>query len=458
VTARVSVGRAAAGIALLAALGAGILYGFVARERRWFPNGLVKAAVRLVRPEPTPVSGPHRGVVRSTGADRLAQREKIRALQQLPYLQGYNPASGNTGVLVYDEARADPGWNLAVSAHAAQAQLLDMRGLARHRWGLDLRKAWPDLRLDGDKVSYGQYWRRAELLPDGDLLAIWEYIGLVRVDKRSHLKWAAANGAHHDLAVASDGTIFVLTREAHVLPAINPTENVFEDFISVLASDGRPLKRISLLAAFAGSDYAAALARMGNAGDILHANAVSLLDGRLSDRSPAFRAGNLLVSLRSLNVVAVLDPQSEKIVWALSGAWRAQHSPRILENGRMLLFDNFASMQAGASRVLELDPFTQVIAWRYGEREGEGIFTESNGEVERLGNGNTLVVESDAGRAIEVTPGGETVWEYVNPFRVGEKQELRATLKQLTRLPAGLSIAWADHPEGRPSADPKIRR
>ena len=139
-------------------------------------------------------------------------------------------------------------------------------------------------------------------------------------------------------------------------------------------------------------------------------------------------------------------------MWALSGAWRAQHSPRILENGRMLLFDNFASMQAGASRVLELDPFTQVIAWRYGEREGESLFTESNGQVERLGNGDTLIVESDAGRAIEVTPGGQTVWEYVNPFRVGERQELEATLKQLTRLAANLSIAWADHPQSDLSA------
>ena len=450
--ARVSVGRAVAGIALLAALGVGILYGFVARERLWFPNGLLRAVSHAVRREPPPSAGPHRGVARSREEERLAQREKIGALQQLPYLQGYNPAAGRTGVLVFDEARADPGWNLVVSAHAAQAQLLDMRGFARHRWGIDLRKVWPDLKLDGDKVSYGQYWRRAELLPDGDLLAIWEYIGLVRVDKRSGLKWAVANGAHHDLAVASDGTIFVLTREAHVLPAINPRENVFEDFVAVLAPDGRPIKRISLLAAFAGSDYAAVLASMGNAGDILHANAVSILDGRLADRSPAFRAGNLLVSLRSLNVVAVLDPQSEKIVWALSGAWRAQHSPRILENGRMLLFDNFASMQAGASRVLELDPFTQVIAWRYGEREGESLFTESNGQVERLGNGDTLIVESDAGRAIEVTPGGQTVWEYVNPFRVGERQELEATLKQLTRLAANLSIAWADHPQSDLSA------
>ena len=117
-----------------------------------------------------------------------------------------------------------------------------------------------------------------------------------------------------------DGTLSVLTREAHVIPAINPDANVFEDFVSMVSPEGRPLGRISLLAAFANSDYAAVLTPMGREGDILHANAISVLDGRLAARSPAFRAGNLLVSLRALNVVAVLDPKSGKIVWALSGA------------------------------------------------------------------------------------------------------------------------------------------
>ena len=115
----------------------------------------------------------------------------------------------------------------------------------------------------------------------------------------------------------------------------------------------------------------------------------------------------------------------------------------------MLIFDNFAAMQASVSRVLEIDPFTQEIAWRYGDREGQAFFTESNGEAQRLSNGDTLVVEADAGRAIEITPAGETVWEYVNPYRVGEKQELQATLKQLTRLPASTDVGWAVRPQPR---------
>ena len=434
-------------LALVAALAGAFLYGFIGRERKWFPYGVLKSAYRQVRPEPTPAARTHRAVKAETSAARLAQREQVAALTQLPYLQGYNLASGRSGVLVYDEARAEEGWNLTVSAHAARALLLDMNGRAHHRWGIEASAVWPDLKVDGEKAEYRQYWRRAALLPDGDLLAIWEYIGIVRIDRNSKLKWAASNGAHHDVTVDRDGTIYVLTREARIVPEINPRVPVFEDFVSILSADGRLLKRISLLSAFAASDYAAVLAGMGDSGDILHANSVRILEGRLADRSPAFRRGNLLVSLRSLNTVAILDPTTEKIVWSLSGAWRAQHAPRLLENGRMLLYDNFAAMQVGASRVLELDPFSQQIEWRYGEKDSERFYSESNGEAQRLANGNTIVVESDAGRAIEVTPAGETVWEYVNPFRVGEKKELQATLKQLERLPASLDVSWADHPD-----------
>jgi hypothetical protein len=36
--------------------------------------------------------------------------------------------------------------------------------------------------------------------------------------------------------------------------------------------------------------------------------------------------------------------------------------------------------------------------------------------VERLSNGGTLITEGATGRIFEVTPAGETVWEYVSGF------------------------------------------
>jgi hypothetical protein len=92
----------------------------------------------------------------------------------------------------------------------------------------------------------------------------------------------------------------------------------------------------------------------------------------------------------------------------------------VLSSGNILLFDN--GMGRRWSRVVELDPASGRIVWEHGG-PGEGSFyTRTRGSNQRLSNGNTLIVESDDGRAFEVTPGGETVWEFIN-FNLSEERE-----------------------------------
>jgi hypothetical protein len=428
------------GLALALALGAAVLYGYGVHARHWFPYRPARDLYRRLHSE----GGLLRGSRSPEEAARLARRDVVGKLSQLPYLQGYNPASSRQGVTLYDPDRAYGGWNLCVSAHAAQAQLLDMRGVVHHRWAFAASRLWPGLKVSEERFEHDSYWNRALLLPGGDLLVVWEYIGMARLDRGSRLKWAVRNAANHDLAVDREGRIYTLTRRIKTLPEINPDAPVFEDFVTILSPEGKTLQEISLYRSFEGSDYAPELAFMADEGDIFHANAVQVLDGALAARNPAFRGGNLLVSICALGIVAVLDPRQQKIVWALSGQWRAQHTPRLLESGRILMFDNFGGMRVGQSRVLEIDPFTQEIVWHYGDAEQERIFSESHGVAQRLPNGDTLIVESNNGRAIEVTPQGEVVWEYVNPYRAGAKKELVATLLQVERLDPRMPTDWVD--------------
>ena len=86
----------------------------------------------------------------------------------------------------------------------------------------------------------------------------------------------------------------------------------------------------------------------------------------------------------------------------------------MLPSGRMLLFDN--GRYRGWSRVIEIDPATCEILWEY---RAEGFYTLSQGYVQCLTNGNTLVTESERGRAFEITPDKEIVWEFYHP----EKQD-----------------------------------
>jgi len=95
-------------------------------------------------------------------------------------------------------------------------------------------------------------------------------------------------------------------------------------------------------------------------------------------------------------------------VWAARGPWSAQHDPTFLDNGHLLLFDNYGSPQG--SRVLEYDPQTQAFPWSYPGENGTPFYSEVRGMCQRLPNGNTLIVNSVGGEFFEVTPGQEVVW------------------------------------------------
>lgn len=171
--------------------------------------------------------------------------------------------------------------------------------------------------------------------------------------------------------------------------------------------------------------------------DIFHTNSVAVLDGTAPAGLPAFRRGNLLVSVKRLSAVVVIDPDAREIVWALTGQWYGQHSAQFSPTGHVLLFDNLGTMRL-ASRVLEVDPMTQRLLWTFGGRPGEDLLSETIGFVDRLHNGDTLITESNHGRVLEVTPDNRVVWEFDNPIRVGKRRNLVATVYFMERVPRQL--------------------
>lgn len=409
----------------------------------WLLLALWGMACQAPEAQPSQPSPPSPAAVAVAPADSSGQGKWRRArkdetetaadVKALPYLQGYRPAQDRPLVLEQDRKAAFQGLNLYVSGHAAEAVLMDMAGHTLHRWRYPLRRLWPDLAKDPGMAKV-EYWRRAYLYPNGDLLGIYEGLGLVKLDARSRVLWSYRSGVHHDLFVTDDGTIYVLDRDGKILPRINPKEGILEDFVTVLDRSGKVLRRVSVLECFERSPYAEWLQNMPRSGDIFHTNTLEVLDGRFADRHPAFRKGNLLVSVHKLDTLAILDPEHRTVVWARKGIWRKQHQPTFLDNGRLLLFDNLGAGR-DRSRILELDPLTGEVAWQFGGTRDVDFFSKTLGSCQRLPNGNTLITESENGRALEVTRKGRVVWEFYNPHRAGDRNELVAVLFEMVRLP-----------------------
>jgi hypothetical protein len=397
-------------------------------------------AAPIARSEPSAVDDAAQGKWRKARRPAPVSGAAAADVRAIPYLQGYRPAEKDLSTVVQHDPRAVyRGLNFYVSGHAAEAVLMDMDGKVLHRWRCPLRRLWPDLAADPTNAKL-EYWRRAYLFPNGDLLGIYEGLGLVKLDAQSRVLWAQRGGFHHDLSVTPAGEIWILYREGKVLPRINPREGILEDMVAVLGPDGRMRRKISLLEAFERSPYASLLGRMERSGDTFHTNTLEILDGRLAGRDPAFRKGNILLSVLKLDALAILDPERRTIVWARTGKWRRQHQPTFLDNGDLLLFDNVGA--GDRSRVVEFDPFSGAVRWQFGDGPGEDLFSKTLGSCQRLPNGDTLITESEGGRALEVTPDKRIVWEFNNPHRAGNHNELVAVLFEMVRLPPG----WMKEP------------
>ncbi len=367
------------------------------------------------------------------------QRAEIAALEAIGYADGTLEAQELGGVTVHDRARVDDGLNLVVSGHAPEARLMDLSGETLHVWRRTFEEIWPGRRGSLKRTSS---WRRAHLLEDGGLLAIFTALGVVRLDRDSTVLWSWEGVAHHDLDVDAAGNVYVLTRKAHLMPEFHDQQFVLEDFVTVLSKDGDELRSVSVLDCLRDSQHAGLIARIAGGGDVFHTNSIEYLDQRGAGPSPAFAAGSVLVSVRQLDLLAVLDLERVAAPWTRTGAWRRQHDPSLLEGGTLLVFDNLGVPKR--SSVLELDPLTGDELWRYRADEDDVFFSSGCGTCQRLPNGNTLVTESNAGRAFELTPDQEIVWEWRSPFRAGTQDELVATLFDLVRLRPDFPTDWLE--------------
>ncbi len=386
-------------------------YGFFAGREGWFPATTLTRAEEsargvweaYVRPPPFDRPGRAGTPERSMGTTHLPDR----LAEGVTLVVGYRP----------------DGFG---------AWMIDAAGNELHRWNATYSqvfgKAAPQLKYQARDITIA--WHGTHLYPNGDILFNFQDnsfpfgSGLVKLDKDSKVLWTLDRNTHHVVTVEPDGTIWVAAH--HYRPDGTPGVRglkpwYYEDEVLKVSPEGKVLDEISILAAFAqrpgtfGMTYGPVTEVTQT--DPTHLNDVEPLPAAWAAQFPLFKAGDLLVSLRNLNMIAVIDPHTKLVKWQLSGLFVQQHDADFLPNGHMMVYDNQGGDPAcGGTRILEIDPTLQTVVWSYDGCGEKPFYSQTRGVEEVLANGNVLTIEPHGGRILEVTGDAKSrlVWEYYN--------------------------------------------
>lgn len=381
--------------------------------------------------KPPPPADPPAAASRTLEAQARVAAEDARLLEQLGYA-AWGDDGGDLeqrGVVKHSAAAPQHGLNLYKSDPQHAAHLMDMQGVIRHTWTQPDPAARP--------------WHHIELTEKGELLGIVKTECVEKLDWDSHVLWRAKVSAHHDLAIDGQGQILVLTETVHEIQRGAETFPIVDDGIATLSSAGEVLREVQLSSFFAdrirpeqvaeirrfAAEKPDRVGRKAELLDVFHANTVEAIEREL----PGIAApGDVLVCIRNLDLVAVLDLARNMVVWSWGeGVLDRPHQSSWLANGHLLVFDN--GLRRGWSRVVELDPAAKEIVWEYHGDPPESFFSDNRGGCEELPGGDLLVVESEKGRALELTRAGEIVWEFLNPDVDLEKRQ-RAAIYRMVRI------------------------
>jgi Arylsulfotransferase (ASST) len=354
-----------------------------------------------------------------------------------------------TGVIIHQQGKPQDGVTFITGfwKDTYGMKLVTLDGATIHEWRVSFDRIWPERPSGAETLQdWDAQIHGAVLYPNGDVVINFRSHGTVRMDRCAQVVWRLPRHTHHSVHVDYEGNLWIpgansIEGETDQFPFISPP--LQEDLILKVSPDGKVLQELSVLDVLYASDYEGSLFANGldsprytNVRDITHLNDIEVLSPEMAANFPLFEPGDIMISLRNLNLVAVIDRQTAKIKWSMTGPFLRQHDPDFLADGRIAVFDNRRDESEGrvfgGSRILDIDPLSGQVGVYYASAPGGEFFANIMGEHQRLANGNGLVVESERGRVFEVTPDGEVVWTYINRWN----EEEVATIYHATRYPA----------------------
>ncbi len=341
------------------------------------------------------------------------------------------------------------------------AWVMDRSGKVLHTWEYDPAILFTKESLAGfsgfpgaDNINV----LGAALAPDGGLVVTFQgrnifpyQVGVGKFAWSGSLDWLQINRAHHWPEVGADGRIYVPIARieggtGNIAKTTEPIDckfgAVFQEGVAVLSPTGETLKEFWMEDIVAASDRQGIAYSVRDDCDPFHVNSVTLLNAAGAARLPGTRIGDLVVSLRSSSSVVIMDQDEGTIRRIITGPMVAQHSPRILPDGDLAVFDNLGG--------LDTQNGTRIVKVNIATGTGKTLFpidrSAIGGDLKSIAQGvirmspdgtRGLISETLNGRVIEFDAvSGAPLWTYsavsdMAPFYARKGQPKNASVLAL---------------------------
>lgn len=372
----------------------GTLYGTVASWWGWFP-------------------APQIGLAHRTIMDLKNNWRNDFALEPTRHLvapgDSDSAADPDRGFAVKDAGMVAPGYTLVAGLNTERdasfhvARLFDEEGEEVHSWPIRYEL------FDEEKKPQNVMLHGLEVFADGSLAVTFDAgQAVARVDSCGQPIWSTIGRYHHTLNRDGRGNL------------VSWRDDIIVWIDEETGKEVRSLDLREKIVDAAGGEQKAVLdirtrtpegadQELRYLQDPFHPNDAEPLRAEMADAFPMFDVGDVLISLRELNMIAVVDPETAELKWWRHGPWFKQHDPDFQADGTITVYDNATG--SGESKIRRVDPKTGETSTDFSGSAEVPFYSWRRGKHQVLDNGNILLTEAEHGRVLEVTPDGVPVWD-----------------------------------------------
>ena len=301
------------------------------------------------------------------------------------------------------------------------AILLDHKGNIVNQWLLSQEGVPWDHQPDANVFPHGLMIGR-----DGSLIVAFDHgASLGKFDYCGNKLWLVSGAFHHSIAEADEESFWTWKDDA-MIRVRNKDGEILQWTETQAVMDANPdIDIFGILQ----DDTSSGSTWADVAGSHWHGNDIEPLTADKAQFFPGFSVGDLLVSLRSPNLIYVFDPETLKVKWWRQGLSRRQHDPDWNVDGSITIFNN--NMHRGYSNIQQINPsnFQHSIALA---GEDYQFYTWARGKHQRMPDGGFLITSPEQGRVFETNADGQIVFEFLNTFQ--EDQYMKISEAQFLPL------------------------